>query len=65
MKRRDVLALIAGVHMSASAASAQQPAGIAYLPGEDATLMMLVLNRLGQLGYREGQNFTVEYRSAE
>jgi len=33
--------------------------------GEDATLMRLVLNRLGQLGYREGQNLAVGYRSAE
>src|SRR5215472_13645723 len=68
MTRRDFLALIAGVYLWATAASAQQPVRIGYLallPGEDATLMKLLLNRLGQLGYREGQNLTIEYRSAE
>jgi len=68
MNRRELLALIAGGCVWATAASAQQPARIGYLallPGEDATLMKLVLNRLAQLGYREGQNLIVEYRSAE
>jgi putative tryptophan/tyrosine transport system substrate-binding protein len=68
MKRRDLLALIVGAAVLATAASAQQPARIGYLallPGEDATLMKPLLNRLGQLGYRDGHNLTVEYRSAE
>jgi putative ABC transport system substrate-binding protein len=68
MKRRDLLALIVGAAVLATAASAQQPARIRYLallPGEDATLMKPLLNRLGQLGYRDGHNLTVEYRSAE
>jgi ABC-type uncharacterized transport system substrate-binding protein len=65
---REFLVLIGGASLWATAASAQQPARIGYLallPGEDATLMKLLLNRLGQLGYREGQNLTVEYRCAE
>jgi putative tryptophan/tyrosine transport system substrate-binding protein len=68
MNRRDFLVLIGGASLWATAASAQQPARIGYLallPGEDATLMKLLLNRLGQLGYREGQNLAVEYRCAE
>ena len=68
MNRRELLALIAGGCVWATAASTQQPARIGYLallPGEDATLMKLVLNRLGQLGYHEGQNLFVEFRSAE
>jgi putative ABC transport system substrate-binding protein len=68
MKRRDFLALIGGTAVLATTASAQQPARIGYLallPGEDGTLMKLLLNRLDQLGYREGKNLTVEYRSAE
>ena len=68
MNRRELLALIAGGCVWATAASTQQPARIGYLallPGEEATLMKLVLNRLGQLGYREGQNLIVKYLSAE
>jgi putative tryptophan/tyrosine transport system substrate-binding protein len=68
MKRRDFLVLIAGAAAGATAASAQQPARIGYLallPEENATLMKPLLNRLGQLSYRAGQNLTVEYRSAE
>jgi putative ABC transport system substrate-binding protein len=68
MNRRDLLAVITGASVWATAASAQKPVRIGYLallPGEDATLMKLVLNRLGQLGYREKQNLTIEYRSAD
>ena len=68
MRRRDLVVLIAGALAWTTAASARQPARIGYLallPGEDTTLMKLVLNRLDQLGYREGQNLAVDYRSAE
>jgi hypothetical protein len=33
--------------------------------GEDATLMKALLERLHELGYREGTNLIFEYRSAE
>jgi putative ABC transport system substrate-binding protein len=49
-----------------------QPAGRSYrisflalTPGEDATLMKALLERLHELGYSEGKNMTFEYRSAE
>ena len=35
------------------------------LPGEDATLVKLFSQRLQELGYSEGNNTTLEYRSAE
>ena len=38
---------------------------LALLPGEDATLARSVLERLNELGYRQGQNMTFDYRSAE
>jgi putative ABC transport system substrate-binding protein len=38
---------------------------LALLPGEDATLMKPLLERLRELGYSEGRNTTYEYRSAE
>src|SRR5262245_44321257 len=57
----------------ASLAAQAQPAGkvwrigyLALLPGEDqTTLMQALLERLRELGYSEGKNMTVEYRSAE
>jgi putative tryptophan/tyrosine transport system substrate-binding protein len=49
-----------------------QPAGRSYrisflalTPGEDATLMKALQERLHELGYSEGKNMTFEYRSAE
>jgi putative ABC transport system substrate-binding protein len=54
------------------AADTQPPAGkssrisvLALVPGEDTTLMTALLERLHKLGYREGQNMTLAYRSAE
>jgi putative ABC transport system substrate-binding protein len=38
---------------------------LALTPGEDATLMKALLERLHELGYSEGKNMTFEYRSAE
>ena len=49
-----------------------QPAGkvwrfsfLALTPGEDTTLLPALLERLHELGYREGQNLTFAYRSAD
>jgi putative ABC transport system substrate-binding protein len=38
---------------------------LALIPGEDATLMKALLERLHELGYHEGKNMAFEYRSAE
>ena len=55
-----------------SARAPQQPGGkpfrigyLALIPGEDQTLMKALLARLNELGYREGANLVVDYRSAE
>jgi putative ABC transport system substrate-binding protein len=75
MKRRHFSTLLGGA-ATASAAwpapSRAQPAAKSYrvgylalLPGEDATLAKSVLERLNELGYREGQNMTFDFRSAD
>src|SRR6266516_3198971 len=38
---------------------------LALVPGEDATLMQALLERLHELGYSEATNMSFEYRSAE
>jgi|SRR5438132_4307026 len=38
---------------------------LALTPGEDATLMKALQERLHELGYSEGKNMTFEYPSAE
>jgi len=72
MKRRELIVLLGAATIARPlAAAAQQPgktyriAFLALLPGEDAKGMRLLLDRLRELGYAEGQNISVEYRSAE
>jgi len=72
MRRRAFGGLIAGALLAAPlSAGAQQPgktyriAFLSLLPGEDTKWLKLVIDRLRELGYREGQNIAVEYRSAE
>ena len=72
MKRREFITLIGGTTVSwPLAAAAQQVestyrlAYLALLPGEEATLAKPFLKRLQELGFIEGKNLTVEYRSAE
>jgi putative ABC transport system substrate-binding protein len=72
MKRRDFIAGVGGAAASwPLAARAQQPAKLyrigylALLPGEDTTLAKPLLQRLQELGYREGRNLILDYRSAE
>jgi putative ABC transport system substrate-binding protein len=73
MHRRQFL-----VVLSATAAAwplrarAQSAAGKSYrigylalLPGEEASLLKPFSQRLRELGYSEGKNLTIEYRSAE
>src|SRR5262245_8026074 len=38
---------------------------LALIPGEDTGLMKALRERLQELGYRDGENMTFEYRSAE
>src|SRR5262245_58131069 len=38
---------------------------LSLTPGENATLMKALLERLEELGYSEGKNMAFEYRSAE
>src|SRR4051794_1425231 len=72
MQRRQFIVLVGGAAGSwPFAAYAQRAARtyriayLALLPGEDATLVKLFSERLQQLGYSEGNNVTLEYRSAE
>jgi putative ABC transport system substrate-binding protein len=70
MRRRDFIAALSSALLPLTA-GAQQPARsyrIAYLalaPGEDATMAKSFLQRLQELGYDEGKNLTLLYRSAD
>jgi putative ABC transport system substrate-binding protein len=72
MKRREFLMLAGGAAASWPLAAYAQRAArtfrigyLALLPGEDATLLKPFSQRLQELGYSEGNNMTLEYRSAE
>ena len=73
MRRRDFIIWLGGGAAAAwpLAADAQQmrsPYRIVFLgllPGENTTLMKSLLERLNELGYRQGQNMIFDYRSAE
>jgi len=72
VRRRELIAFVACVAASAPlAAGAQQPAKhsriafLALVPGEDTAGMKLMLDQLQQLGYAQGRNIDVAYRSAE
>jgi putative ABC transport system substrate-binding protein len=74
-RRRDFIASIGrAVILSIlwpMAARAEQPnvthrlAYLALLPGEDSTYAKSFLQRLNELGYRQGQNMVWDYRSAD
>jgi putative ABC transport system substrate-binding protein len=68
MKRRHFIAGLGSAAAWPIAVRAQQPYRIGYLAlmsGEDRTLMKPLLERLRELGYSEGGNLTLTYRSAE
>ena len=71
MRRRDFFYVLSGAVALPLTARAQQPgrsyrvAYLALLPGEDTTLAKPFLERLRELGYNEGKNITLAYRSAD
>jgi putative tryptophan/tyrosine transport system substrate-binding protein len=74
MNRRAFISLVGGAAASSLwplAAGAQsnvklhRVSFLALIPREDATLMQAFLQRLHELGYREGANLIFDYRSAD
>jgi ABC-type uncharacterized transport system substrate-binding protein len=71
IRRREFITLLGGVAVMWPAALYSQQGRsyrisfLALVPGEDATLMKALLERLHELGYSEGTNLTFKYRSAE
>jgi ABC-type uncharacterized transport system substrate-binding protein len=72
MKRREFIRLAGGMAASVPLAAHAQRSHklyrvsyLALLPGEDATLAKPFRQRLEELGYSEGKNLMLEYRSAE
>jgi ABC-type uncharacterized transport system substrate-binding protein len=70
--RREFITLLGGAAAAWPLAVHAQQAGRSYrisflalVPGEDATLMTALLERLHELGYGQGTNMTFKYRSAE
>jgi putative ABC transport system substrate-binding protein len=72
MKRREFMAALGGVLVTWPLVAIGQRAEkshrlsfLALVPGENATLMQALLERLHELGYSEATNMSFEYRSAE
>src|SRR5215813_9859896 len=71
MKRRELITLLGGAGVWPLAARAQQPVlpAIGYLhsglPGQDAENVAAFLKGLGETGFVEGRNISIEHRWAE
>ncbi|MGC2199541.1 MAG: ABC transporter substrate-binding protein [Stellaceae bacterium] len=68
MRRRDFVRIATGAAAWPAVARAGRPYRLAYLallPGEDATLMKFLSERLRELGYSTEVGLIIEYRSAE
>lgn len=72
MHRREILVVLGAAAAAWPLRARAQPAEKSYrvgylalLPGEDATLLKPFSQRLRELGYSEGKNLAIEYRSAE
>jgi putative tryptophan/tyrosine transport system substrate-binding protein len=72
MRRREFISLLGGAATTWPLGTRAQPAAgshrvafLALVPGEDKSLMRDLLERLHELGYREGENLIFDYRSAE
>jgi putative ABC transport system substrate-binding protein len=67
MKRREFITVLGGAATWPLAAWAQQSRSfrigyLAFVPGKDSTI---ILQRLQELGYRQGENLEFTYRSAD
>jgi len=67
MNRRNTVLALAALGVAPRAATAQErTVRVGALVGRrNSTFMPMLLKRLGELGYVEGRNLTVEYRSAD
>jgi ABC-type uncharacterized transport system substrate-binding protein len=72
MDRRAFIGFVASGLLAVPFAAEAQPAGkvyrigfLALIPGEDVTLMRPLRERLRELGYIEGKNLILDYRSAD
>jgi putative ABC transport system substrate-binding protein len=71
LRRREFMELVCGAaamvpsFARAQAMKSYRVAYLALLPGEDTTLAKPLLQRLRELGYREGVNMILDYRSAD
>ncbi len=73
MHRREVLVVLGATVVAWPSWTRAQSAAeksyligyLALLPGEEASLLKPFSQRLRELGYSEGKNLTIEYRSAE
>jgi putative ABC transport system substrate-binding protein len=72
MRRRAVLAILAGAVLAPRAVSAQQPGRVyrigvleAIPAAQNTANLQAFRKRLGELGYEEGRNLVIEYRSAD
>jgi putative ABC transport system substrate-binding protein len=71
LRRREFMKLVCGAaamvpsFARAQAMKSYRVAYLALLPGEDTTLAKPLLQRLRELGYREGMNMILDYRSAD
>jgi putative ABC transport system substrate-binding protein len=73
MRRRQFISLLGGAaallrppELEAQETAPQhRVAFLALVPGEDRTLLPALIGRLRELGYSEGRNMTLAYRSAE
>jgi putative ABC transport system substrate-binding protein len=71
LRRREFMELVCGAaamvpsFARAQAMKSYRVAYLALLPGEDTTLAKPLLQRLRELGYHEGVNMILDYRSAD
>jgi putative tryptophan/tyrosine transport system substrate-binding protein len=69
VRRRQIIAGGAAILLSfavrAHALKSYRVAYLALLPGEDTSLAKPFLQRLEELGYHQGKNMTLDYRSSE
>src|SRR5437868_7999702 len=69
MNRRDLLMLVGGLTAAAPLSGAAQPLGLptigVLLHGSERVIPQVLTEALRELGYIDGQNVQLEFRSAE